>query len=69
MKARGWLEVIPADEGRAQPFRLTTQGAKLLEKAAPAWKKAQQRAKQILGDGIVGQLGDAVKRIKEADSP
>ena len=68
MKARGWLEIIPDEDGRAQPFRLTTQGAKLLEKAAPAWKKAQQQARRILGDGIVGQLDDAVKRIKEPDS-
>ena len=44
MKARGWLEVIPDEDGRAQPFRLTTQGRRLLEKAAPAWKKAQQQA-------------------------
>jgi len=68
MRARGWLEVIPDEDGRAQPFRLTTQGAKLLEKAAPAWKKAQQQAKQILGDGIVKELGQAVKRIKEENT-
>ena len=42
MKARGWLEVIPDEDGRAQPFRLTNDGRKLLEKAAPAWKKAQK---------------------------
>ena len=37
MRARGWLEIIPDEDGRAQPFRLTTQGRRLLEKAAPAW--------------------------------
>lgn len=63
MKARGWLEVIPDDDGRAQPFRLTAQGRKLLEKAAPAWKKAQRQAKDILGDGIVDQLGEAIGRL------
>jgi DNA-binding MarR family transcriptional regulator len=63
MKARGWLEVIPDDDGRAQPFRLTNEGRKLLEKAAPAWKKAQQQAKSLLGDGIVDLLGQAVKRL------
>jgi DNA-binding MarR family transcriptional regulator len=67
MKARGWLEVIPDEDGRAQPFRLTAQGRKLLEKAAPAWKKAQQQAKQILGDGIVDQLGEAIGRLKSED--
>lgn len=64
MKARGWLEVIPDEDGRAQPFRLTAQGRKLLEKAAPAWRRAQQQAKEILGGGIVDELGQAIGRLK-----
>ena len=67
MKARGWLEVIPDDDGRAQPFRLTNDGRKLLEQAAPAWKKAQKQAKSLLGDGIVDLLGRAMKRLREAE--
>ena len=63
MKARGWLEVIPDEDGRAQPFRLTNEGRKLLEQAAPAWRKAQKQAKTLLGDGIVELLGQAVKRL------
>ena len=62
MKARGWLEVIPDEDGRAQPFRLTNEGRKLLERAAPAWKKAQRQARSLLGDGVVDLLGKAVKR-------
>ncbi len=68
MKARGWLEVIPDEDGRAQPFRLTNEGRKLLEQAAPAWKKAQKRAKALLGDEIVDLLGQAVIRLREADA-
>lgn len=64
MKARGWLEVIPDEDGRAQPFRLTAKGRRLLEKAAPSWRKAQRQAKRILGDGIVEELGHAVGRLK-----
>jgi len=67
MKARGWLEVIPDEDGRAQPFRLTNDGRKLLEKAAPAWKKAQKQAKSLLGEGIVDLLGRAVKRLNSDD--
>ena len=70
MKARGWLEVIPDEDGRTQPFRLTDKGRRLLEKTAPAWKNAQQQAKEILGDGIVDQLGEAIGRLKsDAPSP
>jgi DNA-binding MarR family transcriptional regulator len=67
MKARGWLEVVPDEDGRTQPFQLTTQGRKLLEKAAPAWSEAQQRVTKVLGNGFVHQLDRAVKRVgKEA---
>src|SRR3954464_2256489 len=66
MKARGWLEVVPDEDGRSQPFRLTPQGRKLLEKAVPAWSAAQQQVKQVLGDEIVNQLKRAVERIGAA---
>src|SRR6478672_11492516 len=56
MKARGWLEVVADDDGRSQPFRLTSQGRKLLEKAVPAWSEAQKQVKKVLGDGFVEQL-------------
>jgi DNA-binding MarR family transcriptional regulator len=57
MKARGWLEVVPDEDGRAQPFRLTAEGNKLLERAIPAWNKAQLRAKTLLGEEIMELLG------------
>src|SRR5438876_456800 len=63
MKARGWLEVVPDEDGRSQPFRLTPQGRKLLEKAVPAWREAQQQVKTVLGDGFVEQLSQAMKRV------
>src|SRR5215207_11268214 len=66
MKARGWLEVVPDEDGRSQPFQLTPQGTKLLEKAVPAWSAAQQQVKRVLGDGIVDQLNRAVKRVSQA---
>src|ERR1043166_8506723 len=63
MKARGWLEVMPDEDGRSQPFRLTAPGRKLLEKAVPAWGAAQQEVKKVLGDGFVKQLNQAMKRV------
>lgn len=63
MKARGWLEVVPDEDGRSQPFRLTARGRKLLEKAIPAWSKAQQQVKTVLGDGFVEQLNQAMKQV------
>lgn len=65
MKARGWLEVVPDEDGRSQPFRLTRQGRRLLEKAIPAWSEAQQQVKKVLGDGFVEQLNQAMKRVSK----
>lgn len=65
MKARGWLEVVPDEDGRSQPFCLTSQGRKLLEKAVPAWSVAQLRVKKIFGDGFVEQLNQAMKRVSK----
>ncbi|MEE9393002.1 MAG: MarR family winged helix-turn-helix transcriptional regulator [Planctomycetota bacterium] len=68
MKAKGWLEVIPDDDGRAQPFRLTRKGSALLSDAAPAWSKAQCRAKSILGGQSLDFLDRAMKRLNAASS-
>src|SRR5256714_9534042 len=65
MKARGWLEVGPDEDGRSQPFRLTPQGRKLLEKAISAWIEARQHVKEVLGDGFVEQLNQAMKRVSK----
>src|SRR5436189_6228875 len=66
MKARGWLEVVPDEDGRSQPFQLTPQGRKLLERAVPAWSEAQQQVKQVLGEVFVHQLDRALKRVGES---
>ena len=53
MRARGWLEIVPGEDARTQPFRLTAQGRRLLERAVPAWEQAQQQAEELLGkDGF-----------------
>src|SRR5271157_2325906 len=53
MRSHGWLEVVPEEDARAQPFRLTPQGKRLIEKAVPAWEEAQRRAADLLGtEGI-----------------
>jgi len=56
MLAKGWLEVVPGVDARTQPFRLTTQGRRLLVRAVPAWEKAQCKAAKLLGDDGVALL-------------
>ncbi len=57
MRAKGWLEIVPAEDGRAAPFRLTAQGKRLLKRAIPAWKAAQARAEDLLGGDGIALLG------------
>jgi len=59
MRAHGWLEIVPEQDARAQPFRLRPPGQRLIEKAFPAWEAAQRKAERLLGkEGIA--LLDAV---------
>jgi DNA-binding MarR family transcriptional regulator len=50
MLKRGWIEEVP-DNGdqRGAPLQTTATGRKLLERIAPAWHRAQARAKKMLG--------------------
>ena len=66
LQAHGWLEVVPEEDARAQPFRLTPQGKRLIEKAVPAWEQAQRRAAELLGDEGVALLDKAVKKLRQA---
>ena len=63
LQAHGWLEVVPEEDARAQPFRLTAKGKRLIEKAAPAWEKAQRQAEQLLGEGGVALLTRAAGKL------
>jgi DNA-binding MarR family transcriptional regulator len=65
MKANGWLEIVPEEDARAQPFRLTTQGKRLIEKAVPAWEVAQRQAAELLGDQGVALLDKATKKLRQ----
>ena len=68
MRAKGWLEVVPADDARTQPFRLTAQGRRILERAIPAWEKAQQEAIQLLGEDGVAMLDRMTKSLSHVEN-
>src|SRR5262245_5682616 len=63
MRAKGWLEVVPGEDGRTQPFRLSGQGKRLLERAVPSWEKGQRQAAEFLGDDGVALLHDAARKL------
>lgn len=63
MKANDWLEVVPSEDGRAQPFRLTAVGRRLLKRAMPKWGEAQMKVKKLLGDDVVASIDVAARRV------
>jgi len=67
MRKNGWLEEVPGEDARSHPFRLTAEGKRLIEKAIPAWEKAQAEARELLGDDFVSLLNKAAKRASESN--
>jgi DNA-binding MarR family transcriptional regulator len=63
MRAHGWLEVVPDEDARAQPFRLTARGKRLIEKAVPAWEAAQRQAADLLGAEGIALLVRAARKL------
>src|SRR6201997_4863929 len=63
MRAHGWLEVVPDEDARTQPFRLTPRGKRLIEKAVPAWEEAQRQATELLGDEGIGLLDKTSRKL------
>jgi len=68
MKDNGWLEVIPDEDGRAQPMRLTRKGRALLDRAKPKWDAAQVEIKQLLGENAFDAIEDAAQRVRGRDA-
>ena len=59
MLKQGWIEERPDEaDQRSTRLKTTPKGRKLLESIAPAWKRAQARARQMLGsEGAALVLG------------
>jgi DNA-binding MarR family transcriptional regulator len=65
MRANGWMEVVPDEDARAQPLRLTADGKRLIESAFPAWKAAQAQAAKLLGDQGLALLEKTIKKLHD----
>jgi len=50
MKKNGWLKTVPAKDGRSYTLRVTVRGKQKIAAVHPAWRDAQERVKNLLGD-------------------
>jgi len=56
MRGNGWLEEVAEADARVHSHRLTEAGEALLGRALPAWRAAQRRASELLGESGVEAL-------------
>ena len=65
MRRRGWISVTQNSSGPGQKVSLTSQGAQVLQKAYPLWRKAQDEASRRLRADGLRALELVVTRINE----
>jgi DNA-binding MarR family transcriptional regulator len=68
MEASGWIETLPGGGGNTHLLRLTSQGRQLYKRAAPAWRVAQKKLTNLLGDQTVAAIQLAVERVRQLES-
>src|SRR5262245_29926278 len=56
MRANGWLEEVAETDARVHTHRLSEAGQVLFERVMPAWRGAQRRAHELLGESGVKAL-------------
>jgi DNA-binding MarR family transcriptional regulator len=61
--SEGWIEEIVPRAGRSRPIVMTAAGRELLKSAAGAWRSAQAKAKQLLGEDGVTAIVNAADRL------
>jgi DNA-binding MarR family transcriptional regulator len=66
MRERGWVTEFPGDDGRSSLLRVTAHGGKLLQRAIPAWRQAQQQAAALLAERDIAALDRAAKTLRSS---
>jgi DNA-binding MarR family transcriptional regulator len=64
MRSQGWLEEVPGDDGRTALLKITPAGRRLLEKAIPAWQRAQEQTVALLGERELITLSRAAATLR-----
>src|SRR5262249_53105545 len=56
MRTNGWLDEVGEADARVHTYRLSESGQALFERVMPAWRVAQRRAIELLGESGVKAL-------------
>ena len=69
MNRNGWLTVRPGEIASTQELRITKLGRRIIEEAAPLGRKAQGRAREILGASGAEAIHKVADAIRERSAP
>jgi len=70
MQRHGWLDQGAGEDARTRPLRISRRGFDLLEKCLPAWRAAQTKAKDLIGEeGTASLFRAAGARWQIAQAP
>lgn len=64
MVDQGWLAKVPAEDERGYNLVITPRGRELVLKGLPAWRRAQERAVEILtpqGARTIREIADSIR--------
>ena len=64
MKWNGWLAIRAGKLASSHELRITKAGRRIIEQAEPLWRKAQGRARDVLGAAgveAIHQVADAIR--------
>ncbi|MCF8131118.1 MAG: MarR family winged helix-turn-helix transcriptional regulator [Deltaproteobacteria bacterium] len=56
IEKKGWLKSQPSGQGKSLMVSSTSEGLSLLQRAYPDWKRAQNKAEELLGEEAVRVL-------------
>ncbi len=68
MRKQGWLDDEADPDGRATPFRLSASGRRLVASAWPAWQRAQEEAREVLGKTGADDLSRIADRMWRSEA-
>jgi DNA-binding MarR family transcriptional regulator len=68
MRRNGWLEVEDG-AGRTRPLRITPAGEALLGQVVPAWRRAQEQARTLIGDDGAEAVVAMARKLRAGDGP
>lgn len=63
LKKEGWIEADPPTGGRNHVLRVTPRGLHLIAAAQPAWQKAQDEARSLIGKPGENALHEIASRL------